>query len=304
MDYGIKVSRPGFDVKTATPAQLAFSSKYQTLKVHSQHSGEIKDSTGRTITIAHGLGYKPMFVVHGEVYPSDLPDTFFLAPYTEGGVYPLWASQTHLYAYADNTNIYIKASDDFGWEGTSTGGLAEDLSYEYSAYGGSCQNEGVYVGYDDGGRLNFKGGIRFDPVYRAKSASVYRARMGFYIGGRYTSNTIYTNVYGIDEDDTSPFGCATSRSKTSASYSPSVDGSLQDGDTWATDVTNCFNEIINRSGWSSGNAMGFLIENNGTTGTDNYIFDFYGSDLHTLKWLSTDHLLDYKCTIYKNRIDI
>jgi len=37
--HGIKVSRPGFDVKTAAPNELSFSSAYKTLKVASSGTG-------------------------------------------------------------------------------------------------------------------------------------------------------------------------------------------------------------------------------------------------------------------------
>ena len=71
-DYGIKVSQPGYDVATATPSQLVFSSKYKTLKVHAQGSGAMTHTGGRTITIPHNLGYVPLFLAHMDLSYSTL----------------------------------------------------------------------------------------------------------------------------------------------------------------------------------------------------------------------------------------
>ena len=297
-NYGIKTSRAGFDVKTALPYQLSFSSKYQTLKVLSNHSGSISDSTGRTVTIAHNLGYVPMFIAHANPF-SALPNDYFTLPFVEGGTV-FEAGRTNMFAYADSTNVYIKVHQDYGYHYEWSGTRDENYSYEYEAYGSGCDNALFVVGYNDDGWLNVKGGIRADSISVVKEDDVYKANIGIYIGNRYTSNTIFTKLYGIDTDDVGDFGCATNQSKTTASRTESIDGGLQAGATWTPDVTSMFNEIINRAGWATGNAMGFIIENNGTTGTENHLWS--NSNCY-IRWLPANHLVDYKCTIFKNKID-
>ena len=62
MTWGIKVSKPGFDVKTATDDQLVMSSEYSSLKV--AHT----DAPTTSGTYTHGLGYTPAFIVSGSGY--------------------------------------------------------------------------------------------------------------------------------------------------------------------------------------------------------------------------------------------
>ena len=56
MDYGIKISQPGFDVKTCDDKDLVMSSKFNLLKtcmVGVIPTGEI--------SVAHGLAYVPIY---------------------------------------------------------------------------------------------------------------------------------------------------------------------------------------------------------------------------------------------------
>lgn len=72
-------------------------------------------------------------------------------------------------------------------------------------------------------------------------------------------------VYGIDEDNTAtfssePFG----RSKTTA-YNDSSNADEPDTGVYKEiTITSAVNEVFSRGGWSSGNALGLIIENNGS----------------------------------------
>ena len=59
-DYGLKVSKDGYDVKTCTDDQLVFSSSYFSDLINIQGS-DLPSSTGIT-TVSHGLGYSPDFL--------------------------------------------------------------------------------------------------------------------------------------------------------------------------------------------------------------------------------------------------
>ena len=60
--YGIKISRSGFDVKTASDDKLSFSSEYKGLRIAQE--GQVSLAAGGNhIVIDHNLGYKPFSIV-------------------------------------------------------------------------------------------------------------------------------------------------------------------------------------------------------------------------------------------------
>lgn len=70
MSYGIKVSKPGFDVNTAATKDLFLDTSYPLLKIKQSGSGSLSISDGGSDsdTIAHNLGYKPRVMVYGQFY--------------------------------------------------------------------------------------------------------------------------------------------------------------------------------------------------------------------------------------------
>lgn len=65
-DYGIKISKDGISVLTATEIQLAFTSKRQMLKEFMSGTGTLTltgGTTDATATITHNLGYRAAFFV-------------------------------------------------------------------------------------------------------------------------------------------------------------------------------------------------------------------------------------------------
>ena len=142
----------------------------------------------------------------------------------------------------------------------------EHTSLGYSSSGPCAVGNGMWV---SGSRV--KGGLRFTSI--AVSGSVNWAEIKYVYGGSNNENSgdwkFY--VYGIDEDNTgsfssNPFG----RTHTSnrLDINQGGGGPQYPGST-SFNVTSIFNEIVTRGGWSSGNAMGFLFENNGSS-TDVY----------------------------------
>lgn len=66
-DYGMKVSQTGYDVKTATATQLAYSSRWSNFKIYSVVSGNATSSGGAfSLTIGNPLSYSPMFLAYIE----------------------------------------------------------------------------------------------------------------------------------------------------------------------------------------------------------------------------------------------
>jgi len=115
-DYGLKVSRAGYNVSTATNKQLVFSSKFNTLKLYAQGSGS-QATGGGTVTIAHSLGYVPAFVVYSEreFYPAG---DFYMMPDTR----PI-GGDVSITPFVGTTNLYIRFGAD------TTG-----LNYKYTIY--------------------------------------------------------------------------------------------------------------------------------------------------------------------------
>lgn len=63
IDFGLKVSKTGSDVGTASESDLIFSSKYDYFKVSSTGTASISVPAGTSVlttNFAHGLGYVPV----------------------------------------------------------------------------------------------------------------------------------------------------------------------------------------------------------------------------------------------------
>lgn len=125
-DYGLKVSKTGVDVKTAGYKDLAYSSKFDTFKVHSSGTLELAlpsetlnmTTSIRTFKLAHGLGYTPFFLplARNIVYTDDLATGGNLImndqndlPIPAGGYSPNTSGEVSR-IYANNTEIVLEVS--------------------------------------------------------------------------------------------------------------------------------------------------------------------------------------------------
>lgn len=111
------------------------------------------------------------------------------------------------------------------------------------------------------------GALRFQNVGISHGQSINFCRLVYkYAGvGGASSGSWKHTVKGIDEDNTASFssGNPLGRSKTSASITIN-EGRPTSGGTKEYDVRSIVQEIVNRGGWSSGNAIGITFEDNGT----------------------------------------
>lgn len=121
-------------------------------------------------------------------------------------------------------------------------------------------------------------GVRFQDVTIPQGVTITDA----YLYGRaYSdySNTIYIRVYGEDEDDTSQFSTSANfqgRDRTTQYVDIEISDDWDNGDWYSLDgCGGIIQEIVNRGGWSSGNAMVLFIQNDGTTGTTRRNFRSY-----------------------------
>lgn len=132
-DYGIKVAKPGKDVTTATDADLAFSSAFDSLKV--VKTGDISfvyDDTN-TLTpqasLVHGLGFVPVGFVY--IKDIDAPGSYSPLPAMGGwnpdGTGGLVPSFVHFFQLTD-TNLDIWTLDG-GFGASLTNG--DTFSFRY-----------------------------------------------------------------------------------------------------------------------------------------------------------------------------
>lgn len=107
-NYGIKVSKDGYDVKTCADIYLCLKSSIILQKVKLMGSTTVANNT--TGSIAHGLAYVPQFLVYGED-PSNVANmNIGNASYVYSKL-KAWADATYVYwrintAVVSNFNIY------------------------------------------------------------------------------------------------------------------------------------------------------------------------------------------------------
>lgn len=153
---------------------------------------------------------------------------------------------------------------------------SDDYFYQYQTEGGS---EGTYfftVGYYQPSNATLRGAIRFTSVNLSQGTSIYAANVHMYVGIREGSSEVKAKIWGINEDNTADFssgGSVFSRSRTTNSNTNSY-STTGTGGYFTIGVTSMVQQIINRGGWASGNAIGFIVENDGTsTSASNYVED-------------------------------
>jgi len=92
---------------------------------------------------------------------------------------------------------------------------------------------------------------------------------------------IYVRTYGIDEDNTADFTSnPENRTKTTAT-SDINDNLPSAGQFLNLNVTAIVQEIVDRGGWASGNAMGLWVMEYGSTANGTYILDSNGTAPNT-----------------------
>ena len=96
-DYGVKVSRPGYDVNVASDTNLIMSSGFNTLKVV-----KIIDMTGEA-SVAHGLGYTPTYIFLRSSKAGEW--TIGNPGYTEGMLSTIYVDDTNVYRFATGSSV-------------------------------------------------------------------------------------------------------------------------------------------------------------------------------------------------------
>lgn len=134
---------------------------------------------------------------------------------------------------------------------------------EYTKSGGSDLSYTCIVGHYVGDPTD--GALLFSNLQIAKNQSIISATLyyGYYDVGENSGDWKF-KVYGIDQDNTGNFSSnPLGRSKTTASIT--IDTTPPTSGRKTLDVKSILEEITSRSGWSSGNNVGFIFEDNGSS---------------------------------------
>lgn len=286
-DWGIKVSKSGKGVTSTDLRDLLMHSNYSMFKYHLDTTTSMTINAGdtsKTVTVAHGLGYVPAFIAYFNdgSYNSLLPQrrSFYTG------------EDEHIFATADATNIYIK------WKSVvpylrSTFTATDSWSSAVERYSTSIGDYG-----DPFGDLSCA--ILFENLPVTRTETITSATMEFSVTLKGSSNNVKMRTYGIDEDDTGEFsGYPLGRTTTSA-YKEQEQSSATTPFSFGINVIDMFNEVRTRGGWSSGNNMGFLMFDNGTT-TGAYFFGGYDDCSLTIQ-RSGSLTYSFRILVFKDKI--
>lgn len=152
--------------------------------------------------------------------------------------------------------------------------LIESINDSWQKSSGGVDMSGAcIVGNPDFGfgTHQYDGALRFTDITINQGSSVNFAKIYYKYGSVGGSGTWKFNVHGFDEDNTAAFSSSPmGRTQTTASQSYN-EGAPTGGGVKEIDVSSILNEIVGRAGWSSGNAVGFILEDNGSD-SDVYAF--------------------------------
>jgi len=120
-------------------------------------------------------------------------------------------------------------------------------------------------------------GLRFNNVTVPSGAIINSAKITFRSTGE-SNFQYYQKIYGIDEDDTADLSSdPTGRTKTTASVDWDPNGFFDETDIDTSNIGSIVQEIIDRAGWSSGNDMGFLIQDDAGSSHTANVYDYADS---------------------------
>jgi len=291
-DIGIKVVQVGANIDTTDIREILMSSQYSMLKYHSDNTASVTLVPGdsdKYAEISHALGYVPAFIAYikidGVQYFINPPraSDFTSYPYA-------WASSSVIrcgYAYSVGAyNQMVKnpsSGTDYWYDGLGINGL-------------------ILVGNYTGTAKN--GALRFPSVTIANNETIVSAFLNYSVEYKGAgTGDMKIKTYGIDEDNTSSFSSSPmGRPQTTAVTTQDV--SLPPaGQGFGINVKGQVEEITTRAGWVSGNAMGFLVFDNGSP-LNVWVEDDYGTgvDANLTIVYGSNKTVDFRVIIFKDRI--
>lgn len=260
------MSKEGYEATDPDPNHKLLDADYPFFKFHDDVTGSVTFTAGDThksVDFTHDLGYVPAFISYWKDQNSRLhfiPGLPYPFGFEGSGIDTAYA-----YAYADNTKIRCGVQIAAGAYNQYSGSAYDFWSTKDPLHD-SCTRVG-----NDGGDSN--GAFRFTSINIPQGSTISSAVLGFYIGVKGAgTGDLKAKIYGIDEDNTSDFGSSPMGRTQTTNYDESSWSLPAQGQYSNHNVTSIVQEIIGRNGWSTGNALGFLLFNNGSP--DNvWVFD-------------------------------
>lgn len=241
----LKIVKFGSNVNSTDLRDYLFHSDYTMFKLHSVSGGNITINAGEQtgyVDISHSLNYIPAFLVYINM----------------GGTWQLFP--TGCRAYITTTGIRVTFDLGSPYNQVTTPYTASQYFYDYP---GALPTLGAVVGKLFGS--DYASALWFENIYVPQGKTIDSAGFEFKNVRTTSGSDIKFKIFGVDEDNTADLtgGYPGGRPKTDAyrdkTQSPNTN-LFNFGDEWKTLVQ----EIVNRAGWSSGNHMAFMFENNGT----------------------------------------
>ena len=184
-------------------------------------------------------------------------------------------------AYSTNLTVQISNTSDDATQSAIPGSVAT---------GGAVV--GVYPNTSTASASYKSGGLRFQNITIPKNAQITNATLTVVLKASPNGN-LYCDIYGHAADNASNFTTSayitntTYRPRTSASYSVSYSNGASE-DYYGITVTNIVQEIVDRSGWSSGNAIALLLIAKTDSINTGQFYDYSG-DSYSAATLSIDY---------------
>lgn len=132
----------------------------------------------------------------------------------------------------------------------------------------STGNSGLYMSYDKNSGGQRQVGLRFTNVQLPKNASITSAHLEF-VAKSAGSDSLSLTIAGLAQDNPASFyapGVVRKASKTAATVSwPNVESWTSERTYRSPDIRSIVQELVNRSGWSSGNSMAMAVYGTNST---------------------------------------
>lgn len=291
-DYGLKIAKSDKSIESTDKRDLLASSQYSMFKYHMDVIGTVTFTPGDTyqeVSFDHNLGYVPAFIAY---YKDTAGKLHFIPSHRKPTDFLNWP-----YAYADRVKVkcgYITATPYNQYSGS--------MSHAYDEAMGSTAGFRVGKFSDDTAR---NGAVRFTSVSVPQGATInsatLRVAIEFIIGDG--SGSLIVKIAGIDEDNTADFS-SNPMGRTQTTNTDIAEWPLPAaGNYLERSITTIVQEIISRAGWSSGNAMGFLLLDAGGP-NDRRIEDDLATGINTQLVISygDNTTVIFRAIIFKNKI--
>jgi len=137
-NYGLKISKDGVDVKTATDDQLVFTTKYSMLKIAKvgtltfNFTTNYAETNNYTLgTVAHGFDYTPAFITYFNFNYIASPYSILPLYLFNGDIFMGNYTEAAFTAYTDSTNIVFRLSIKKTGSGKTFAFNTKSIIYKY-----------------------------------------------------------------------------------------------------------------------------------------------------------------------------